>query len=55
MQAAAAYAALAAFLSEHQLCRPGLDEPDVREALVALACGCGARIAVRLPPVPARG
>ena len=49
------YAAIAAFFSEHQLCRPGLDEPDVREALVALACDFGVGIAVRLPPVPARG
>jgi hypothetical protein len=31
-----AYAALVAFLTEHQLCRPGLDDPEVSEALVAL-------------------
>jgi hypothetical protein len=48
------YTALDAFLSENQLCRPGLDDPDVSPMLVALWCSCGAKIAVRLPPVPAR-
>jgi hypothetical protein len=50
-----AYAALHAFLTEHRLCRPGLDDPDVSPELVALWCSCGARLAVWLPPVPARG
>jgi hypothetical protein len=40
--------ALAAFLSEHLLCRPGLDDPDVTHMLVAMWCECGARIAVKL-------
>jgi hypothetical protein len=43
------YAALEAFLTEHQLCRPGPDDPDVSPMLVALWCSCGARLAVRLP------
>jgi hypothetical protein len=51
----APYTALDAFLLEHGLCRPGLDEPHVTETVVALACECGARITVRLPPLPARG
>jgi hypothetical protein len=44
------YTALDAFLTEHRLCRPGLDDPDVSPILVALWCSCEARIAVRLPP-----
>jgi hypothetical protein len=32
----ASYASLAALLAKHRLCRPGLDEPDVGPALVAL-------------------
>jgi hypothetical protein len=48
------YPALAAFLTEHQLCRPGLYDPDVSETRVALWCGCEARIAVKLPPMPER-
>jgi hypothetical protein len=55
MMSADPYARLDAFLSEHQLCRPGFDEPDMSETLVTLSCGCGARIAAWLPPVPARG
>ena len=47
------YGPLDAFLTEHRLCRPGLDEPDMRGVVVALSCGCGARVAVRLRP--ARG
>jgi hypothetical protein len=46
------YAALDALLTEHRLCRPGLDDPDVNQMLVALWCSCGAKIAVRLPPLP---
>jgi hypothetical protein len=42
------YAALAAFLGEHRLCRPGLNDPDVSEALVALWSGCGAAMTVEL-------
>jgi hypothetical protein len=53
MATADPYTALAAFLKEHQLCRPGLDDPDVSEMLVALWCRCGARIGVRLPTLPA--
>jgi hypothetical protein len=49
------YGALDAFLTEHRLCRPGLDDPDVSPMLVAPWCSCGATIAVRLPPGPARG
>jgi hypothetical protein len=45
------FAPLDAFLTEHRLCRPGLDHPDVSPMLVALWCRCGARVAVRLPPV----
>jgi hypothetical protein len=44
------YAALDDILTEHRLCRPGLDEPDAGPALVALWCRCEARIAVRLSP-----
>jgi hypothetical protein len=43
------YSALDAFLTEHRLCRPGLDDPDVTETHVALWCECGARIAVKFP------
>jgi hypothetical protein len=46
------YVALDAFLTEHRLCRPGLDEPDVSAMLVWLWCSWGAKIAVRLPPLP---
>jgi hypothetical protein len=35
------YAALDAFLTEHRLCWPGLDEPDVSETLVTLWCSAG--------------
>jgi hypothetical protein len=47
------YAAIDAFFLEHRLCRPSLDDPDVSPLLVALWFSCGARMAVRLPPVPA--
>jgi hypothetical protein len=47
------YAALDAFLTEHRLCRPGLDDPDVSPMLVCLWCSCGAQVTVRLQPVPA--
>ena len=46
------YGALDAFFLEHRLSRPGLDDPDVSPTLVCLWCSCGARIAVRLPPLP---
>jgi hypothetical protein len=49
------YTALDAFLTEHRLCRPGLDEPDVSPMLVCLWCSCRARIAVKLSPMSARG
>jgi hypothetical protein len=52
MASADPYAALDAVLMEHRLCRPGLDDPDVSPMLVALWCSCGARIAVRFPPLP---
>jgi hypothetical protein len=39
------YAAIAALLTDHQLGRPGLDDPAVSPMLVALWCCCGARIA----------
>ena len=48
------YAALDAFPTEHRLCRPGLDDPHVADAVVALWCAYGARIAVRLPAEAAR-
>jgi hypothetical protein len=35
------YADLDAFLTEHRLCRPGLDDPAVSPMLVALWCSCG--------------
>jgi hypothetical protein len=46
-------AALDAFLTEHRLCRPGLDDPDVTDTRVALWCACGAAIVAVLPPLPA--
>lgn len=45
--------ALEALLTEHRLCRPGLDVPHVTDTLVALWCACGARLAAELPPLPA--
>ena len=54
MGADAAYGAIEAFLGEHRLCRPGLDDPDVSPPRVALWCSCGGRSAVTLPP-PAPG
>jgi hypothetical protein len=48
------YAALDAFLTQHRLCRPGLDDPVVTGTLVSLACECGAVMTARLPPMPAR-
>jgi hypothetical protein len=42
---------LAALLVKDRLCRPGLDDPDVSPALVALWCSCRARVAGRLPTV----
>ena len=48
------YTALDAFLTEQRLCRLGLAEPDMRGALVTLACSCGAEIEVSLPPLPAQ-
>jgi hypothetical protein len=45
-------AALDAFLTEHRLCRPGLDDPDVSSTLVARWCSCGATVAVRFAPAP---
>jgi hypothetical protein len=47
--------ALDAFLIEHRLCRPGLDEPQVTETVITLWCSCGASITVTLPPVPTDG
>jgi hypothetical protein len=47
------YAALDAFLTEHRLCRPGLDEPVVTDTVASLACECGAVITAPLPPLPA--
>jgi hypothetical protein len=47
-------AAVEAFLEEHRLCRPGLDDPEVTPTRVALWCSCGARAAVTLPPWPAQ-
>ena len=38
MTAANPFTALDAFLTEHRLCRPGLDEPHVTDAAVALCC-----------------
>ena len=43
------YDALDAFLTEHRHCRPGLDDPQIPETVVALWCTCGARIAVDWP------
>jgi hypothetical protein len=34
------YTALDAFLTEHRLCRPGLEDPLVTDTLVSLACAC---------------
>jgi hypothetical protein len=48
------YTALAAFLTGHQLCRPGLEEPVVTDTVVCLACECGAVMTARLPPLPIR-
>jgi hypothetical protein len=36
MAAGGPYAAIDAFLTEHRLCRPGLDDPDVSDAGGAL-------------------
>jgi hypothetical protein len=47
MAAGGPYAAIDAFLTEHRLCRPELDDPDVNPMLVALWCSCGARITVK--------
>jgi hypothetical protein len=49
------YDALYAFLQEHHLCRPGLDEPDITDTVLALWCSCTARITVTLPPLPVSG
>jgi hypothetical protein len=46
------YAAIAAFLFEHLLCRPSLDDPDVTDSLVSMWCSCGARASVRFPARP---
>jgi hypothetical protein len=47
------YAALDAFITQHWLCQPGLDEPHVTETVVvvALGCSCGAKITFRLSPL----
>ena len=52
MGADAAYAAIEAFLEEHRLCRPGLDDPDVSPTLVALWFSCGGTFAATRPPIP---
>ena len=45
---------LEAFLFEHGVCRPGLDDPNITESIVALDCSCSAALTVTLPPRPAR-
>ena len=41
--------ALGAFLTEHRLCRHGLDDPHITDTVVALWSACGARATVVLP------
>jgi PAS domain S-box-containing protein len=46
-------AALDAFLTEHRLCHPGVDDRDVTDKRVALWCACGAAQVVEHPRLPA--